>query len=82
MRLTWSCGEKDMKEIRYDKDVDALVIVFLDEKIAYEEEVDGLIVGFSASKEPVWFEILDASKSFLPKIIQKISESGVSVSIG
>ena len=70
-----------MKEIRYDKDVDALIIVFSDKKVAYEEEVDDLIVGFSENREPVWFEILGASKNFLPKILQKISESGVSVSV-
>ncbi len=70
-----------MKEIRYDKDVDALIIVFSDEKIVYEAEVDELIVGFSESKEPVWLEILDASKSFLPKVLRKISESGVQLSV-
>lgn len=72
-----------MKEIRYDKDADALIIVFSDEKVAYEEEIneDELIVGFSENKELVWLEILDASKDFLPKILQKITESGVSISV-
>ncbi len=70
-----------MKEIRYDKDVDALIIIFSDKRIAYEEEVDDIIVGFSENREPVWLEILDVSKSFLPKVLKKISESGVKVSV-
>lgn len=70
-----------MKKIRYDKDADALIIVFSSKKIAYEEEVDDLIVGFSKNREPVWLEILGASKNFLPKVLQKISESGASVSV-
>lgn len=70
-----------MKEIRYDKDADALIIVFSDEKVAYEEEIDELIVGFSENKELIWLEILDASKNFLPKILRKITESGVRISV-
>ncbi len=70
-----------MKEIRYDRDADALLIVFSNEKIAYEEEIDDLIVGFSEKKEPVWLEILDASKEFLPKVLKKISESGTAVAV-
>ena len=70
-----------MKKIRYDKEVDAIIIVFSDEKLAYEEEVGDIIVGFSEKKEPVWIEILEASKNFIPEILQKISESGAAVPV-
>jgi len=70
-----------MKEIRYDKEVDAIIIVFSDEKLAYEEELGDIIVGFSEKEEPVWIEILEASKNFIPEILQKISESGAAVPV-
>ncbi len=64
-----------MKKILYDKDADALMIIVSDKKLGYEEEIDDLIVGFSDDNEPIWLEILDISKRFLPDIMSKIAES-------
>ena len=64
-----------MKKIIYDKDADALMIIVSDKKLGYEEEIDDLIVGFSDDNEPIWLEILDISKRFLPDIMSKIAES-------
>lgn len=64
-----------MKKITYDKDADALIIIVSDKKLGYEEEIDDLIVGFSEDNEPIWLEILDVSKRFIPEIMSKISES-------
>jgi len=38
-------------------------------------------VGFSEDNEPVWLEILDVSKRFIPEIMSKISESSAGESI-
>ncbi|AEA46511.1 DUF2283 domain-containing protein [Archaeoglobus veneficus] len=70
-----------MKKILYDKDSDALIIVVSDKKLEYEEEVDDLIVGFSKDNEPVWIEILDFRKRFLPEVINKIADSGVPIKL-
>jgi len=70
-----------MKKITYDKDADALIIIVSDKKLGYEEEIDDLIVGFSEDNEPVWLEILDVSKRFIPEILSKISESSAGESI-
>jgi uncharacterized protein YuzE len=70
-----------MKKITYDKDADALIIIVSDKKLGYEEEIDDLIVGFSEDNEPIWLEILDVSKRFIPEIMSKISESGAGESI-
>ena len=68
-----------MKKIIYDKDADALMIVVSDKKLGYEEEIDDFIVGFSEDNEPIWLEILDVSKRFLPDIMSKIAQSNASV---
>ena len=46
-------------------------------RIIYEEEIDDLIVGFSEDNEPVWLEILDVSKRFIPEILSKISRAAL-----
>jgi len=70
-----------MKKITYDKDADALIIIVSDKKLGDEEEIDDLIVGFSEDNEPIWLEILDVSKRFIPDIMNKISESSAGESI-
>lgn len=54
-------------KIRYDKDVDAAVLILSDKKLAYETEIDNIIVGFSEDNQPIWLEILDVTKYFLPE---------------
>lgn len=55
-------------KIRYDKDVDAMMIILSDKKLAYESEVENIVVGFSEDNEPIWLEILDVTRDFLPKL--------------
>jgi len=47
----------------------------IDKKLAYESEVENIVIGFSEDQEPIWLEILDVTKDFLPKLnkIKKIS---------
>ncbi|MFA4956790.1 MAG: DUF2283 domain-containing protein [Candidatus Methanoperedens sp.] len=70
-----------MKKITYDKDADALIIIVSDKKLGYEEEIDDFIVGFSEDNEPIWLEILDVSKRFIPDIMNKIAQSSAGESI-
>ncbi len=55
-------------KIRYDKDVDAMMIILSDKKLAYESEVENIVIGFSKDNEPIWLEILDVTRDFLPKL--------------
>lgn len=55
-------------EIRYDEDVDAAIIILSDKKLAYETEVENIVIGLSDDLEPIWLEILDFAKDFLPKL--------------
>jgi len=66
----------------YDKDADAIIIVFSDKKLGYEEDIENFIVGFSEDNEPIWIEILDVSKKFIPEIVRKVSESGTKIEMG
>lgn len=61
--------------IIYEEREDIIVVTLSDKKLWYEEEIDDLIVGFSEDNEPVWLEILDVNKRFIPEIMSKISES-------
>jgi uncharacterized protein YuzE len=63
----WWYGEGDMK-VRYDKDVDAMIIILSAKKLAYESEAENVIIGFSEDNEPIWVEILDFAKELLPKL--------------
>ncbi len=49
-----------MTQIRYSKDIDALLFELSQEKIDYAEEAGPVIVHFSAKGEPVLLEILNA----------------------
>ena len=55
-------------EIRYDEDVDVAMIILSDKKLAYESEVENIVIGFSEDHEPIWLEILDVTRDFLPKL--------------
>lgn len=66
----------------YDKDADAIIIVFSDKKLGYEEDIENFIVAFSEDNEPIWIEILDVSKKFIPEIVRKVSESGTKIEMG
>ncbi len=70
-----------MRKILYDKDADALIVIVSDKRLEYEEKTDNLIVGFSKDNEPIWIEILDFRKRFLPEVINKIVESGVQMKL-
>ncbi len=54
--------------IRYDKDVDAVMMILSDKKLGYESEVENIVIGFSKDNEPIWLEILGVTKDFLPKL--------------
>jgi len=71
-----------MRKIMYDKDADAIIIVFSDKKLGYEEDIENFIVAFSEDNEPIWIEILDVSKKFIPEIVRKVSESGTKIEMG
>ncbi len=60
-------------KIRYDREVDILLIEFSDEKIEYAEEAGHMIIHFTKDNKPVLIEILDASEflSELTKISMK-----------
>jgi len=55
-------------KVRYDKDVDAMLIILSTKKLAYESEAENVIIGFSEDNEPIWVEILDFAKELLPKL--------------
>jgi hypothetical protein len=64
-------------KVIYEKKDDILNIWFSKKPIDHAEEVDGVITHFTKANEPVYIEILDASRflkattKFLPKDIQK-----------
>lgn len=51
-----------MKNIKYSKDIDALLIEFSDKPITHAEDEGQIIIHFSKGNEPVLLEIFDASK--------------------
>jgi len=53
-------GEIAMK-LRYNREVDILLLEVSDESIDYAEEMGPLIVHFSKQGKPILLEILDAS---------------------
>lgn len=48
-------------EIRYDEDVDIVMIILSDKKLAYESEVENIVIGFSEDHEPIWLEMNEIS---------------------
>ena len=51
-------------QIRYDRDVDALSIVFVEATVTTEELADGIIAEYDARDRLVGLEILDAAMRF------------------
>lgn len=54
-------------KIKYDREVDILLIELSKDKIDYAEEAGNMIIHFSSKNKPVLIEILDASE-FLSKL--------------
>jgi len=66
-------------KMRYDKDVDIAMLILSDKKLAYEAEINNIIVGFSEDNQPIWLEILNVTKDFLPAL-NKITKKNLKVS--
>ena len=49
-------------KIKYDREVDILMIELSDEKIDYAEEAGPMIIHFTKDNKPILIEILDASE--------------------
>jgi len=49
-------------KIRYDREVDIIMIELSDEQIDYAEEAGPIIIHFTKDNRPVLIEILDASE--------------------
>ncbi|MFW6194469.1 MAG: DUF2283 domain-containing protein [Halobacteriota archaeon] len=49
-------------KIKYDSEVDIVMIEFSDEDIDHAEETENMIIHFSRENKPVLVEILDASE--------------------
>jgi uncharacterized protein YuzE len=64
--------------IRYDSEVDALSILFLDTTVTTQELQEGINVEYDAQGQLVGLEILDASKRFNdPSALQQIILEGI-----
>ena len=64
-----------MKEMRYSKDVDILLIKFSKEPIDYAEESGQFIVHFSKAGSPVLLEIQDAREFVLESLHTLFTET-------
>ncbi|MFH1051148.1 MAG: DUF2283 domain-containing protein [bacterium] len=51
-----------MKKIKYDKDVDILLIELNDSPVDYAEESGDMIIHYSKEGTPVILEVMDAKK--------------------
>jgi len=67
-----------MRKIRYNKDVDALLIELSDKKIDYAEEGQ-MIIHFSKEGEPVLLEILDSKDFILNSLSSLVKEKEVTI---
>jgi uncharacterized protein YuzE len=72
-------GVRDMRTIKYSRDVDALLIQLSEKKIDYAEEEGQLIIHFSKDNEPVLVEILDAKEFVLNSLSSLIQEKEVAI---
>jgi len=73
--------KKDMRKIKYSKDVDILLIELSDKPIDYAEEEGRIIIHFSKDGEPVLIEILDAKEFVLSSIASVIQEKEVALTL-
>ena len=68
-----------MRRIRYNKEVDALLIEISDKPIDYAEESGQIIVHFTKEGEPVLFEILDAREFLMNSLSSIMGEKEVAI---
>ncbi|MDP2661213.1 MAG: DUF2283 domain-containing protein [Dehalococcoidia bacterium] len=66
-----------MTKIRYNKDVDALLIELSEEPIDYADEKGQLIVHFSKGEGPVLLEILHGRDFMLGSLSSLVKETEV-----
>ncbi|MCL6446670.1 MAG: DUF2283 domain-containing protein [Armatimonadetes bacterium] len=67
-------------KVKYDKQVDILLIELSDKKIDYAEETGSMIIHFTKEGEPVLVEILEASE-FLAEVIKASLKGSMEVAI-
>jgi uncharacterized protein YuzE len=70
---------KDMRRIKYSKDVDALLVELSDKPIDYAEEEGQIIVHFTKDGEPVLLEILDAKEFMMGSLTSLLQEKEVAI---
>ena len=68
-----------MQKIRYNQEVDALLIEFSKKPIDHAEEEGPLIIHFAADGEPVLLEIFDAKQFTLNLVSSVITGQEVAV---
>jgi hypothetical protein len=73
-------GKKDMRKIKYNKDVDALIIELSDSPIDFAEEEGQFIIHFSKNREPVLLEALDAKSFIINSLSSLLEEKEVAIS--
>jgi len=79
--LPYTRGErKDMRKIKYSKDVDALIIELSDSPIDFAEEEGQFIIHFSKNREPVLLEVLDAKSFIINSLSSLLEEKEVAIS--
>ena len=66
-------------KIRYHEDADVLTLVLKDEgRLSHAEEVGDIIVHFDKNGEPLFLEILKASK-IVPLLVEGLTKKEVTV---
>ena len=68
-----------MRNIRYSRDADVLLIELSEKKIDYAEEEGQMIIHFSKDGEPVLLEILDAKNFVLNSISCVFKEQEIAI---
>ena len=66
-----------MYRLRYDAESDVLMIIVSDSgKLSHAEEMGDIVVHLSQSGEPLFLEVLNASKN-VPLMVQALAKKGV-----
>jgi uncharacterized protein YuzE len=68
-----------MRKIKYNRDVDALLVELSDKPIDYAEEQGQMIIHFSKDGEPVLIEILDAKDFILNSLSSVVKEKEIAI---
>jgi len=64
---------------KYDAEADVLTVVVEEKgRLAYAEEVGDIIVHFNKDREPLFMEILNASK-IIPLMVQGLAKKEVTI---